>query len=49
MKYFLSFVFLGLHLLHTEAPRLGVELELQLPALHHNHSNMGSEWDPYEF
>ena len=28
--YFLSFVFLELHLLHVEVPRLGVELELQL-------------------
>ena len=26
--YFLSFVFLELHLLHVEVPRLGVELEL---------------------
>ena len=25
-------VFLGLHLLHTKFPRLGVETELQLPA-----------------
>ena len=30
--FFLSFVFLGLHLQHVEVPRLGVELELQLPA-----------------
>ena len=29
---FNSFFFLGPHLLHMEAPRLGVELELQLPA-----------------
>ena len=28
---FLSFFFLGLHLQHEEVPRLGVELELQLP------------------
>ena len=27
------FFFLQLHLWHMEAPRLGVELELQLPAL----------------
>ena len=31
--YFLFFVvFLGLHLWHMEIPRLGVELELELPA-----------------
>ena len=30
--FFLSFFFLGLHLQHMEVPRLGVELELQLPA-----------------
>ena len=29
---FLSFVFLGLHLRHTEVPRLGINSELQLPA-----------------
>ena len=29
---FLFFCFLGLHLWHMEIPRLGVELELQLPA-----------------
>ena len=29
---FLFFGFLGLHLCHVEVPRLGVELELQLPA-----------------
>ena len=29
---FIYFVFLGLHLLHMEVPRLGVESELQLPA-----------------
>ena len=28
----LSFAFLGLHLWHMEIPRLGVELELRLPA-----------------
>ena len=28
----LFFVFLGLHLRHMEVPRLGVELQLQLPA-----------------
>ena len=30
--FFFSFVFLGLHLWHMEVPRLGVKLELQLPA-----------------
>ena len=29
---FFFFCFLGLHLQHVEVPRLGVELELQLPA-----------------
>ena len=28
----LFFVFLGMHLHHMEVPRLGVQLELQLPA-----------------
>ena len=30
--YFVYFIFLGLHLQHTEVPRLGVESELQLLA-----------------
>ena len=30
--FFFSFVFLGLHLLHMEVPRLGVKSEMQLPA-----------------
>ena len=30
--WFVYFCFLGLHLRHLEDPRLGVELELQLPA-----------------
>ena len=30
--FFWSFVYLGLHLRHMEVPRLGVELELRLPA-----------------
>ena len=30
--YFYFFVFLGLHARHMEVPRLGVKLELQLPA-----------------
>ena len=43
--FFLSFVFLGLHLRHMEIPRLGVELKLWLPGLHHrhSHSHVGSE------
>ena len=42
--YFLSlfFFFLGLHLQHMEASRLGVELELQLPAYTTICSNTGS-------
>ena len=28
---------------HKEVPRLGVKLELRLPALYHSHSNSGSE------
>ena len=36
--------FLGPHLWHVEVPRLGVELELQLPTgLHHSHGNTRSE------
>ena len=31
-NFYSLFVFLGLHLQHTEVPRLGVESELQLPA-----------------
>ena len=40
----LLFVYLGAHLLHMEVPRLGVKLELQLPAyaLPHSHSNARS-------
>ena len=37
------FFFLRPHLWHMEFPRLGVESELQLPSLHHSHSNAGSE------
>ena len=29
--YYYYFGFLGLHVTHMEVPRLGVELELQLP------------------
>ena len=32
ISFFFFFFFLGLHLWHMEVPRLGVELELQLPA-----------------
>ena len=39
---FLCFVLLGLHLRHKEVPRLGVELELQLPA----HTRATATWDP---
>ena len=38
----LIFVFLGLHPQHMEVPRLGVELELQLPAYITAHGNAGS-------
>ena len=50
MPYFLQgnflsflrlFVFLGLHLLHTDVPRLGVESELQLWAYTTAHGNAG--------
>ena len=40
--FFFSFVFLGLHPRHTEVPRLGVELELQLAAYTTAHINTGS-------
>ena len=41
---FLSFVFLGPHHgIWMEGARLGVELELQLLALRHSHSNSGSK------
>ena len=43
MIFFLSFVFLGLHMQHMEIPRLGVESELQAASRHHSHSNMGSK------
>ena len=36
------FVFLGPHLQHTEVPRLGVKLELQLPA----YATATATWDP---
>ena len=32
LRFFFFFLFLGLHLRHTEVPWLGVELELQPPA-----------------
>ena len=47
MEYFYLFIlcvfFLGPHPWHMEVPRLGVQSELQLPGLHHSHSNVGSE------
>ena len=42
-KAFFFFFFLGPHLRHMKFPRLGVQLELQLLALHHSHSNIRSE------
>ena len=39
---FCLFVFLGPHSWHMEVPRLGVKLELQLPAYATAHSNAGS-------
>ena len=36
-------LFLGPHPWHLEVPKLGVELELQLPAYTTAHSNAGSE------
>ena len=43
LSIFSFFVFLGLHPWHMEVPRLGVEMELQLPAYTNSHSNSGSE------
>ena len=40
--YLFIFCFLGLHLQHTELPRLGVESELQLPA----YTTAIAMWDP---
>ena len=40
--FFIFLSFLGPHLQHIEVPRLGVELELQLPAYSRAHSNAGS-------
>ena len=40
---FVCFCFLGLQPQHMELPRLGVELELQLPAECHSRSDSGSE------
>ena len=37
-----SFCFLGLHLWHMEVPRVGVKMELQLPAYTTAHGNTGS-------
>ena len=54
---FLTFIYLFIYILgpcqhHMDVPRLGVELELQLPGLHHSHSNTPSElhvWLPPQF
>ena len=40
--FFLSFVLLGPHPQHMEVPRLGVELELQLPP----YTTATATWDP---
>ena len=40
--YLFMFVLLGLHSWHTEVPRLGVQLELQLPA----YTTATATWDP---
>uniref|UniRef100_A0A8D0WGW0 von Willebrand factor A domain-containing protein 8 n=1 Tax=Sus scrofa TaxID=9823 RepID=A0A8D0WGW0_PIG len=42
LYFFPSFFLLGLHPWHMEVPRLGVELDLQLPACTTAHSNAGS-------
>uniref|UniRef100_A0A8D1PHZ2 von Willebrand factor A domain-containing protein 8 n=1 Tax=Sus scrofa TaxID=9823 RepID=A0A8D1PHZ2_PIG len=42
LYFFSSFFLLGLHPWHMEVPRLGVELDLQLPACTTAHSNAGS-------
>ena len=41
--YFMLFFFLGLHLIHTEVPKLGVKLGAKAAGLYHNHSNIKSE------
>ena len=41
-KFYLFFVFLGPYPRHMEIPRLGVELELQLPA----YATATAMWDP---
>ena len=40
--FFFFLVFLGLHPQHMEVPRLGIELELQLPA----YITATATWDP---
>ena len=40
--YIYIYCFLGAHLWHMEVPRLGVKLELQLPAYTTAHSSAGS-------
>ena len=44
--FYLFFIFcfcLGPQVQHMEVPWLGVKVDLQLPALHHSHSNSTSE------
>ena len=43
LLFFFFFLLSRLHLQHMEVPGPGVELELQLPALYHKHSNTRSE------
>ena len=40
--FFFFFVFLGPYLYHVEVPRVGVKLELQLPA----YTTATATWDP---
>ena len=43
LSIFFFFSVLGLHLWHMKVPRLGVELELQLPAYNRSPSNTRSK------
>ena len=43
MNIYIYILFLGLHPWHMGVPRLGSELELQLPAYTYRHSNVGSK------
>ena len=44
MYFYFPFFFLGPHLRHMEVPRLGMELELQLPA--YTTDSTTAAWDP---